>query len=179
MLYIWLQATAELDYNELHVAHASVQYAAVWLQAGQSARWKLRFLPGSPGNAVKLRRVFMPATTSAVAAVAAVDGSEAGGEGSGEGGVEGSGEGGGEGGGEVVLQESEVTVQAEDDEHVDSFVSGSGAGMVPLPPYLLHTCYILATYLLRLHLLCSYTYYGTERGHVPRCTDPHSARNPM
>ena len=137
MLYIWLQATAELDYNELHVAHASVQYAAVWLQAGQSARWKLRFLPGSPGNAVKLRRVFMPATTSAVAAVAAVDGSEAGGEG--------SGEGGGEGGGEVVLQESEVTVQAEDDEHVDSFVSGSGAGMVPLPPYLLHTCYILAT----------------------------------
>jgi len=31
-----------------------------------------------------------------------------------------------------VLQESEVTVQAEDDEHVDSFVSGSGAGMLLL-----------------------------------------------
>ena len=76
-----------------------------WLAPGQAARWKLRLLPDSPGNAVKLRRIFMPAVNTAVAAAAS------GAEGNGnEGGGEGGGEGG-EGGGEARLLEHEELLQ--------------------------------------------------------------------
>ena len=179
------------------MAHSTVEYATVWLEAGQCARWKLNFLPGSPGNAVKLRRIFMPTVPVAVAAAGGDEGGEGGDEGGDEGGGDGGGEGGGsgesgsegsgEGSGEGLLQESEEMLQAEDGEHVGSFTASEGAGMVRAALGLglgsLSRCARVRVPKSIVGNLRRRPLISCGAGMVPRCVDhhttQHSARSPM